>query len=102
MVIAEQAKQLYKTTLAAYAKNNRIITVDEKDSLDKMAEFLSMEASAVEEIHAEVGFSVVFCCVCVCLVLCFVFVLCLRLILRVCFMGVVRVTVARAVPLVQI
>ncbi|CAM9178612.1 unnamed protein product [Pylaiella littoralis] len=53
VVIAEQAKHLYKTTLAAYAKNDRIITADEKETLDKMADFLSMEASAVDEIHAE-------------------------------------------------
>ncbi|CBJ30096.1 IAP100 protein [Ectocarpus siliculosus] len=53
VVIAEQAKDLYKKTLTAYAGGNRIITVDEKDSLDKMAEFLSMDSSAVDEIHAE-------------------------------------------------
>lgn len=55
MVIAEQAKDLYKTTLSAYAGNNRIITEDEKRKLDDMADFLSMQPAAVEEIHAEVG-----------------------------------------------
>lgn len=54
MVIAEQAKGLYKTTLTAYAQNGRIITADEKATLDKMAEFLSMDSSAVDEIHSEV------------------------------------------------
>lgn len=54
MVIAEQAKGLYKTTLTAYAQNGRIITADEKSTLDKMAEFLSMDSSAVDEIHSEV------------------------------------------------
>eukprot|EP00752_Nemacystus_decipiens_P017831 g15987.t1 len=53
VVIAEQAKELYKTTLAAYASNNRIITADEKAKLDKMAAFLSMDSSAVDEIHSE-------------------------------------------------
>lgn len=54
MVIAEQAKGLYKTTLAAYAINGRIITAEEKENLDKMADFLSMDSSAVDEIHSEV------------------------------------------------
>lgn len=54
MVIAEQAKELYKTTLKAYAGSNRIITADEKQTLDKMAEFLSMDSAAVDDIHSEV------------------------------------------------
>jgi len=54
VVIAEQAKELYKTTLTAYAGGQRILTVEEKANLDKMKDFLSMEQSAVDDIHSEV------------------------------------------------
>lgn len=55
MVIAEQAKSLYEQTLEAWASNNPIISEEEKSNLDKMAAFLSMEASAVEDIHSRVS-----------------------------------------------
>lgn len=54
VVIAEQAKTLYSKTLEAWAGDNRIISVDEKKTLDNMAAFLSMDSSAVDEIHSDV------------------------------------------------
>lgn len=54
VVIAEQSKTLYKKTLETFAGANPILTVDQKSTLDKMAAFLSMEPSAVTDIHAEV------------------------------------------------
>lgn len=55
VVIAEQAKILYKKTLETYTDANPIITVEHKDTLDKMAAFLSMDSAAVADIHSEVN-----------------------------------------------
>ena len=55
MVIQEQAKSLYKSTLDAWAGGGRILSAEQKESLDKMAAFLSMDDSAVEETHSDVS-----------------------------------------------
>ncbi|CAM9385256.1 unnamed protein product, partial [Phaeothamnion confervicola] len=53
-VVAEQCKTLYGEKLRAFGGNGRIMSTEQKATLDKMAEFLDLDREVIDNLHEEV------------------------------------------------